>query len=166
MRSKPYGRRSRSQRGAPVDSNVQFDPFAPFAPGPDDPSTGMIAELLFGDPLSDGDDGRPGRDTKLEQLCAQVADALVLALASARNAVLRDLTVTGVTPRRGAACLEVHLEVDPDRDPAEAEDAVQRALGWLRTEVGDAIARKRVPELVAVVLPADLAAPHDEEDAP
>ncbi|MFO0749064.1 MAG: hypothetical protein U1F43_25890 [Myxococcota bacterium] len=96
---------------------------------------------------------RAARDTKGEQLCAQVADALTLALATAQNAALRDLVVVAVTPRRGSACLEVVLEAPPDRAVRELEAHVKRALGWLRSEVADAIERKRVPELVVVVVP-------------
>ncbi|MCC6621642.1 MAG: hypothetical protein IT385_10335 [Deltaproteobacteria bacterium] len=121
-----------------------------------DASPEALADLLFG-PAPDSSSDRPApgaRDSRADQLCAQVADALVLALASARDAALRDLVVAAVVPRRGAARLEVRLEVGPDVAVGEVARRVQRAAGWLRSEIADAIERKRVPELALVVVPA------------
>ena len=63
-----------------------------------------------------------------------------------------------VTPRRGSACLELVLEAPPDHDLGRTEAQVKRAIGWLRSEIGDAIERKRVPELVVVVVPMEVLA--------
>lgn len=112
-------------------------------------SADALAELYFD---SSAEPAR-GHDTRAEQLSAQVADALTLAFADARDPLLRDLVVVAVVPRRGAACLQVTLEVAPLRPIGEIQRRVQRAVGWLRSEVADAIERKRVPELVFIVRP-------------
>ena len=112
----------------------------------------VLADVFFGS--EDGASSSPraaGNDG--DQLCAQVADALTLALAGADNPWLRDLVVVRVTPRRGSACLELVLEAPRDHDLVRTTSLVNRAVGWLRTEIGDAIERKRVPELVVVVVP-------------
>lgn len=117
-----------------------------------------LADVFFG---SEADDASPSRAASNDgdQLCAQVADALTLALGGADNRWLRDLIVVRVTPRRGSACLELVLEAPRDHDLVRTTALVKRAVGWLRMEIGDAIERKRVPELVVVVLPE---APPDE----
>lgn len=89
--------------------------------------------------------------SKLDQLCVQVGEAIAMALATANNPVLNDLTVLGVRPRRGVASLEVMLAA-PVR--ALAIQPVARAAGYLRSEVASAILRTRVPDLVYVVVEA------------
>lgn len=89
--------------------------------------------------------------SKLDQLCVQVGEAIAMALATANNPILNDLSVLGVRPRRGAASLEVMLAA-PLR--VVAIEAVARAAGYLRGEVAGAILRARVPDLVYVVVEA------------
>lgn len=141
----------RHRRGAPhlVSSSVNAE---------SEPSADALADLFFGQSHErarpgEHSAGAPGRDLGAEQLSAQVADALTLALADARDPLLRELVVVSVLPRRGAACLQVTLEVAPDRPIGEIQRRVERAVGWLRSEVADAIERKRVPDLVIFVVP-------------
>lgn len=123
-----------------------------------DLSPDALEEIYFGSnsELASADQSTApsfSHDTRAEQLSAQVADALTLALADARDPFLRDLVVAAVVPRRGAACLQVTLEVPAEHPVAEVQRRVQRAVGWLRSEVADAIERKRVPELIVIVVP-------------
>lgn len=144
MSSRKDSARARSRRSAQLDVSSSGSS-----------SDSSLADLLFGSSDDSGEHTRhAGRQTRGDQLCAQVADALTLSLATASNAVLRDLVVVGVTPRRGAACLEIVLEAPSELDPRLVELHVKRAVGWLRSEIADAIERKRVPELVVIVVPA------------
>ena len=115
---------------------------------PDLLTTEPDADALFGDVPDD----RPERT--LHPLCAQVADAVAMALATASDAVLRDLAVATVEPRRGAASLRVVLAVAPGGDRAIAALHVARAVGYLRAEVAAAIQRRRTPDLVVDVIAA------------
>lgn len=96
-------------------------------------------------------------DHKREQLCSQVSEAIAYALAASRDGELRDLIVDEVEPLRGTACLRVHVLAAAET-PDEADRALaklERASGYLRAEVASSINRKRVPELVFQVVPAD-----------
>jgi ribosome-binding factor A len=91
---------------------------------------------------------------KLDPLCAQIADAIAMALATASDPVLRDLSVATVEPRRGAASLRVVLIAAPGDELAIAADHAARAVGYLRAEVAAAIQRRRTPDLVVDVIAA------------
>lgn len=95
-------------------------------------------------------------DYKSSQLSAQAEDAIVLALASSNDPALRDLNVSVVTPVRGSSCLEVVVHpVEPTADLGWLETKLKRAKGYLRGELAASIHRKRTPDLVFVVLPAE-----------
>ena len=111
------------------------------------------------------DEPRDGADYKLTQLCSQVEEAVVYALASSGDAALRDVLVVSVVPARGAALLRVTVE--SDADGVDGMDRVfaklTRAKGSLRAEIAAAITRKRTPELVFVVTPTrEVVDPSDE----
>lgn len=90
--------------------------------------------------------------TRVTQLCAQVEEAVALALASAADPVLRDVRVLGVAPLAGAA--RVQVMVVPDGPEAialpfdEVIERLERARGYLRSEVALAINRKKTPDLM------------------
>jgi ribosome-binding factor A len=85
------------------------------------------------------------------QLCAQVKDALHLALAACGDPVLQSLVVVSVEPApHSGRLLVVLFAPDAAREPVEA--SVSRAAGFLRTEVAAAISRRHAPELVFEVL--------------
>jgi ribosome-binding factor A len=92
----------------------------------------------------------PGR--KDHALCKQVMRALNDALQSeAREELLRELVVRAVAPDPDAARLRVYVEPSPvaaRAGAARAMEALARAGGFLRTQVAQAITRKRAPTLV------------------
>lgn len=100
---------------------------------------------------------------KALQLCAQVMDALNLALPALSDDMLRELYVYSVIPAPDSSQLLVtvipaHM---PDSwltrlpgepyDVKEIAERLQRANGKLRSEVAISINRKRVPQLKFVV---------------
>ena len=90
--------------------------------------------------------------TRARQLCRQVAEVLDGALADCSGeACLRDLGVVGVEPApdgsRLLATLAPRVATDPV-DPRAVLTSLDRAAGWLRSEVAAAITRKRAPLLV------------------
>lgn len=107
------------------------------------PEDGQSAREFHRKKTTRADDRR-----KQSQLCGQVARALNLALSGASVDELRTTTVRAVAaPRSGE--MEVTCV-----GPPEAGPALESARGWLRTEVANAIHRKRVPRLTYVLLPA------------
>ncbi|MBV8487322.1 MAG: hypothetical protein JO161_03485 [Planctomycetaceae bacterium] len=86
------------------------------------------------------------------QLCHQVAETLDEVLAECSDAVLQALRVLDVEPAPDASRLLVTVgvealsqgKVDPDR----VHEHLSRASGHLRSEVANAITRKRTPVLV------------------
>ena len=98
-----------------------------------------------------------GADRKVQQLCAQVARALSMTLAGeCDDEVLQNVVVESVQPVPDATRLEITLRIaDPGMPPAEVAQHVDRASGRLRLAVGDAVRRRRVPDLVYRVLPPD-----------
>lgn len=137
-------------------------------------------EALFAsaaDTMFDANAARPAHraahgDHKLAQLCAQVEEALDCALAASNDPVLRNLCVAAVIPRRGSACLEVAV-MPTDESHASSElladtllGHLERAKGYLRSEMAAAIHRKRAPELVftvTVAMDEDLAEWEDDD---
>jgi ribosome-binding factor A len=99
---------------------------------------------------------RSGR--KSHQLCAQVADTLSQIFGGeCGDDILQSLTVLDVTPAPDSSQLLVQLgPISPEivlaADVVNA--ALDRAAGWLRTEVAEAITRKRAPRLMFRYVPA------------
>jgi len=92
-------------------------------------------------------------DHKIAQMCRQVQETVSLALASANDDALHDLSVIGVEPTRGAASLRIVLTADgEDVDHDDLEERLARASGWLRREVTREINRRRAPVLELVLL--------------
>jgi ribosome-binding factor A len=90
----------------------------------------------------------PGR--KVLQLCGQVARTLNEALAESADDVLRDLTVVSVIPAPSSVRVLVTVAITRSAQELTAEEALthlHQAAGWLRTEVGSSISRRKVPEL-------------------
>jgi ribosome-binding factor A len=80
---------------------------------------------------------------KARQLCRQVAESL--------DALLGELAVVSVEPAPDAATLLVTVasrSSSPSVDPALILGWLDRASGWLRSEVASAITRKRAPLLI------------------
>jgi ribosome-binding factor A len=116
----------------------------------------------------DADDGLDPRDffkkenrsrglgRKAQQLCAQVAETLQQVFGESGDAVIQSLQVASVAPAPDASQLLVVIApaVGAQFGAGEAEQALARASGWLRSEVARAISRKRAPQLVFRVLPA------------
>ncbi len=102
------------------------------------------------------------RERKERQLCRQVHEALGYALPALRDEVLRDLWVISVEPAPDGARLCAMVEAPRGAAVEDVMARLDRAAGLLRTEVAQAITRKRTPTLAfRVVLPGD-----DGEDAP
>ena len=104
----------------------------------------------------EGFSDRTGR--KSHQLCAQVADTLSQLIGGeSGDAVLQSLTVLDVAPAPDASQLLVQvgpLTPELKLTTEEVSAALDRAAGWLRTEVAGAITRKRAPRLVFRYVPA------------
>jgi len=108
----------------------------------------FAAALLADDVSTSGHNRR--HDHKTLQLCAQVRDALSLAMAGeCHDDVLRDLYVDAVEPAPNASRLLVRLVV-PARtqiEPAILYEHLARVGPFLRTIVAREICRKRAPDL-------------------
>lgn len=89
-------------------------------------------------------------------LCKQVMRALNDALqAEAREALLRELVVRHVEPSPDATRVRVHIEPSAAAARAGAAQVMAslgRSAGFLRTQVAQAITRKRVPSLVFTLM--------------
>ncbi|MFK7741681.1 MAG: hypothetical protein AB8H80_15290 [Planctomycetota bacterium] len=97
--------------------------------------------------------GQP--DAKALQLCSQIEDALTFALSDAIDPVLMDLEVAAVRPQGVGVGQLVVLIVDPlRRDASLVLAALERARGYLRTEVAAEVRRSRVPQLSFSLLPS------------
>jgi ribosome-binding factor A len=119
---------------------------------------------------ADADDGADPRDffkkesfadrtgRKSHQLCAQVADTLSQIFGGeCGDAILQSLTLLDVAPAPDSSQLLVQVgPVTPELRLVEADvmAALDRAAGWLRSEVAAAITRKRAPRLVFRFVPA------------
>lgn len=101
-------------------------------------------------------------DKKTRQLCRQVHQRLDLALSDLDDPVLYGTWVHGVTPAGGGRALLVHVIVRDAEQIREASKHLESARSHLRSEVAQAIHRKRTPQLQFVVLPE--AALHDFEE--
>ena len=112
----------------------------------------------------DSDDGlwkNRGGDWKTLRFCKQVKEALSIAFAGGcGDEILGELGVESVVPAPGAGHLLVtvyFLSKERIPDPLEALQRLHKATGWLRLQVGAAIARKKVPELAFRFSPPDQA---------
>ena len=106
--------------------------------------------------------GKSASGRKARQLSRQVAETLDAVLAGdTRDALLRGLRVVSVVPAPDATRLLVTVEplmpIDPV-DKAELRVRLERATGWLRTEVAAAVTRRRAPLLTFHLAVADTAA--------
>lgn len=91
-------------------------------------------------------------DRKERQLCRQVQEAVAEALASFDDDVLNQSWVAGVEPAPDTSRLLVIVEIARGTAPDLALARLTRASGNLRTEVAQAITRKRAPVLIFQVL--------------
>ena len=99
-----------------------------------------------------GTDRRRAR--KDAQLCAQVREALNLALMDSGHDDLERMWVAEVSPAPHAGNLQVVVEGPIDVDVARAHAELERRGGELRYQVTQAIHRKKAPSLSFVVIPA------------
>ena len=106
-----------------------------------------FAEALYGDDSHKLSSERQAQ-RKAQQFCRQVQRALNLALAdgSAGDGI-NDLFIDDVSPGPDCGHLVVHVVAPADRRVADAIGALRRAAPRLRSEVAQAISRKRAPEL-------------------
>lgn len=112
------------------------------------------ASLYFGDCEGQGEGRRA--DRKERQLCRQVQEAIGEALSAVDDAVLSDVWICGVEPAPDASRLAVLVRASREADPERVKERLGRVSGYLRTEVAQAISRKRVPTLVFEVLPPEI----------
>lgn len=117
------------------------------------------ASVFFGDPIH----GDRRAERKERQLCRQVQEALGEALATAREPLLWDVWIEAVEPAPDASRLAVIVRCPHGTDPSRIEESLSRAAGLLRTEVAQAITRKRAPTLHFEVLPPDVASQRIEQ---
>lgn len=88
------------------------------------------------------------------QLCRQVREALTWALGTTiRDDRLADCSIADVEPLPGGNRLLVKVSVPPDVPLSEMADRLTAAGPALRTEVAQAITRRKAPELVFVPIP-------------
>ena len=96
-------------------------------------------------------EGRKEDRRKTRQLCGQVGRTVALALAESRDTVLQGLVVDRVEPAPDASRLRVWVWcADPEQglNPDVVVAHLGAAAPWVRSEVANAITRKRAPELV------------------
>lgn len=109
------------------------------------------ANVLFGD----GDTVRRKAERKERQLCRQVQEAIGEALSGLDDDVLSEVWVCGVEPAPDAARLAVLVRAPATAVPELVKERLERLGGRLRSEVAQAITRKRVPTLLFEVLPPE-----------
>jgi ribosome-binding factor A len=96
---------------------------------------------------------------KAQQLCAQVADTLQQLPGESGDEVLQALCLVEVSPAPDASQMLVVVGPALGAVPRSEEDvqtALDRASGWLRSEIAAAITRKRAPRLVFRYLPGNV----------
>jgi ribosome-binding factor A len=105
--------------------------------------------------VSEDTEGRRG-DRKERQLCRQVREAVGEALSTLDDDVLIDVWVCDVTPAPDASRLAVLVRGPRDKPPELVKERLERVSGYLRTEVAQAITRKRAPTLTFEILPPEM----------
>ncbi len=90
---------------------------------------------------------------KSQQLCEQVKNALLGAFAACGDPAVQAAMVVAVQPAPHSGRLRVLVGVPLDFERASVVEGVERAAGFLRSEVAAAISRRHAPELVFEVLP-------------
>lgn len=89
------------------------------------------------------------RERKATQLASQIEECLrELVERESRDESLQELSVLGVHVLPGASHVAVALGVPRGGELASIRAKLERARGWLRTEIAGAIHRRRTPELV------------------
>ncbi len=116
-------------------------------PGRQERAAGENASLFF------GSESGHRADRKERQLCRQVQEAVGEALSTIDDDVLLEVWVSGVTPAPDASRLAVLIRAPDDADPERIRERLARVSGYLRTEVAQAITRKRAPTLTFEILP-------------
>jgi ribosome-binding factor A len=89
-------------------------------------------------------------------LRAEVEEIISLALLDAGDDRLRQLSVHSVQSRGDGAYLSINLIAPGPVNTCDLDglyEALEHARGWLRQQVAEEVHRKRVPELMLVVLP-------------
>jgi ribosome-binding factor A len=98
--------------------------------------------------------GRGGRpSSKTLQLCAQVHDALSFPFAGADDPVLQDLVLDRVEPMPDERHVLIVVQDPCGHGLVATLAALDRARGFLRAAVAEAVQRRRVPQLSFSVLP-------------
>jgi ribosome-binding factor A len=91
---------------------------------------------------------------KTAQLCAQVAEALSLALGAIEDDVILGLDVLEVVPAPDGTRLAVRLAVSGEHEADMVHERLERFAGRLRSEVAGAIHRKKAPALFYLLVPS------------
>jgi ribosome-binding factor A len=110
------------------------------------PDDGVDPRTFFRKPS-----GRKTANRKTLQLCGVIAKTLSQILAwESSDGMLRACLVEAVEPAPDSTCVRVRIAVRADEciDSSALRERLERSRGRLRREVGSAIHRKRVPELV------------------
>ncbi|MEZ4318699.1 MAG: ribosome-binding factor A [Myxococcota bacterium] len=103
------------------------------------------------------DDGEPRRrerhrkdsgDRKVRQLCGAVSRVVGLALGASSDPLLNACWVDSVEPAPDASRLRVRVQTLDGVDVRAFVSALRTATPWLRSEVANAVQRKRTPHLV------------------
>lgn len=120
---------------------------AKFSKAPKFSKTPPCEELGPGDGLDPRLDPieRKSGNRKALQLCAQVADALNMALADCSDEYLREAFVESVIPAPDSSHMLVKIRTTSDKELVV--DALNKASGRMRNEIANAIHRKKVPQL-------------------
>lgn len=114
---------------------------------PVDPSAGMGS--FEGAPRARRGRGRSrAPDHKLHQLCGAVCRAVDLALGASGDPLLHACWVQDVSPAPDAGRLRVRVATLDGIDVPAFQETLRRATPWLRSEVAQAIQRKKAPTLL------------------
>ena len=100
------------------------------------------------------------RDYSAERLSRQMLESLAVGTALPSLDVFDGFTVASVRQRGTSNCYEVvvcHTDPKAEYDPAVVKRELDQHRGRWRNLVGEAIVRKRVPDLVFEVLPPGVA---------
>lgn len=96
------------------------------------------------------------QERKDAQLCSEVEEIITLALLDSADERLRQLQVCSVEAKAHGSCLVVSVVPTGRPEATEMEKTqtvLDNARGWLRQQIAQEVNRKRVPELVFLVVP-------------